>query len=248
MTWREHHPAMVLRTGGLRAAGSPADFPTEAELEAAKALDELSREINQEHDAEVEAIAEAVACRLDRMQRGFSLVEILAGMLIIAMIALVAVSTFGNMGHEARLARCCANIYTMATAVDYLRTSTPGMQPPSIQMYNFYHPKISPTFDGIYYIPDGDPNAGHGNDIDFCDEDNPGQGMKRDCVDIDYVIVCDHDHGDLAAFVYLENDGVPTLAMNPGQVDAPYIKDFPYDDSPPDYSRFIKLAYKGAGR
>lgn len=67
MTWNEHHPAMLRRTGGLRATGSPSDFPTAAELEAAMALDDLVHEINLKHDDFFDRLAFAVDQRLTRM-------------------------------------------------------------------------------------------------------------------------------------------------------------------------------------
>ena len=59
-----------------------------------------------------------------------------------------------------------------------------------------------------YYLTDGDPNSGHGNDLDGVDEENPGKS-DPDKKDIKYVILCQHDHGDLADFVYLTDEEPP---------------------------------------
>ena len=46
-----------------------------------------------------------------------------------------------------------------------------------------------------YLVNNSDPNAGHGNDLDNCDEENPGNSMEnRECLEIDYIIICDHYH------------------------------------------------------
>ena len=76
-----------------------------------------------------------------------------------------------------------------------------------------------------YYLSDAeDPNAGHGNDLDGYDEQNPGKS-KREKKDIKFVLLCQHDHADLCDFVYIEDEGPPQLATA---------------DNMPPYERFIK--------
>jgi hypothetical protein len=65
--WANDYDAMAQRTGGLRATGSPSDFPTADELDAARCLDELCHEINIDHNEFVVRIAFAVDQRLTRM-------------------------------------------------------------------------------------------------------------------------------------------------------------------------------------
>jgi hypothetical protein len=76
-----------------------------------------------------------------------------------------------------------------------------------------------------YYLADNeDPNAGHGNDLDGFDEQNPGDS-PREAKDIKFVLLCQHDHAYLCKYVYIEDEGPPQLAT---------------DDNDPGYSKFIK--------
>ncbi len=62
------------------------------------------------------------------------------------------------------------------------------------------------------YLVDGDANKGHGNDLDGFDEDNPGNSVRPQD-DIEFVIVCQHNHADLADYVYIEDGGPPTIVL-----------------------------------
>jgi len=76
-----------------------------------------------------------------------------------------------------------------------------------------------------YYLADAeDPNAGHGNDLDGYDEQNPGSS-EREAKDIKFVLICQHDHADLCNYVYIEDEGPPQLATA---------------DNDPGYDKFIK--------
>jgi hypothetical protein len=78
-----------------------------------------------------------------------------------------------------------------------------------------------------FYLTDSeDPNCGHGNDLDGFDEQNPG-GSTREERDLKFVVVCQHDHGILANYVYIEDEGPPRLAGWEGH-------------SNPRYDHFIK--------
>ncbi len=63
-----------------------------------------------------------------------------------------------------------------------------------------------------YAIDNDDPNKGHGNDLDGFDEQNPGNAPRKDR-NIYFVVACEHDHGRLADYVYLEDDGSPQISM-----------------------------------
>jgi len=59
-----------------------------------------------------------------------------------------------------------------------------------------------------HYVPNNsDPNAGHGNDLDLCDEENPDASTEnRDCLNIKYIWVCDHNHGEHAKYCFVDDD------------------------------------------
>ena len=63
------------------------------------------------------------------------------------------------------------------------------------------------------------------------DEDNPGSVKPEK--DIHFVLLCDHDHGSLGKYVYLEDENPPRIATS-GKND-------------PKYWRFIKMYGGGDG-
>ena len=84
-----------------------------------------------------------------------------------------------------------------------------------------------------YYLIDGDPNKGHGNDLDGIDEENPGKSyLNLEKVDIRFVVLCQHDHGNLANYVYVTDVGPPQIVTA---------------DNDPGYENFIKWEYGGPG-
>jgi hypothetical protein len=62
------------------------------------------------------------------------------------------------------------------------------------------------NFKEYWYIPNNaDSNSGHGNDLDGCDEENPGASLPgRECIPMKFVIVCGHlSHGNESDAKYL---------------------------------------------
>lgn len=187
--------------------------------------------------------------RLTRMalgcksERGFSLVEIIVAVFIIGVLALVLVPKLLNPKDDATVVACAANQRAIATDLEGYWEQ--ARRYPSVEEYRQAPNNLLRKLDGIYYLVDGDPNSGHGNDIDQCDEDNPGKsGAKRDCLDIRWVLVCNHNHGEAAAFVYTTDQGVPTMVLEgreppPGSISLQFA-----NESPADYQRFINLQWK----
>jgi prepilin-type N-terminal cleavage/methylation domain-containing protein len=163
-----------------------------------------------------------------RHQNGITLVEILIALAIIGLVAALATSIM-NPTEEAGMIACAANAQAMRSFVEQTRNVTFPLTPNWEQVkfvagngWNSHY----------HYIPNNyDKNSGHGNDLDFCDEDNPaGQkfGYKHtECYDIDYVIVCDHDHGTMAKYVAVLDDyGVRAFPNErDGGGDQPYLHD-----------------------
>jgi hypothetical protein len=84
-----------------------------------------------------------------------------------------------------------------------------------------------------FYLTDAeDPNCGHGNDLDSFDEQNPGNS-KREAKDLKFVLLCQHNHGVLANYVYIEDEGPPQLAGWDGQTNPRYDHFIKGLDKPP---------------
>jgi len=162
-------------------------------------------------------------------ERGWTLVEVMVIGVIITILATVAVTMFQNYREKARLVKCMAEIRGIQAAVINMGDGRYIPQPA------YFWERTWP--DGrkhgpYFYIVDGDPNSGHGNDLDGVDEENPG-ASDPDEEDIKFVIFCEHDHGDLGKYVYLTDDGPPIVVHD--------------DSDDPNFQRFIKWEYGGPG-
>ena len=155
-------------------------------------------------------------------QDGFTLAELLVVIVIICIIAAIAIPNLIDKYHKARLARCMIELRGIQAGL-YI-AAEPGVTfPDAITFWTSVFPAARPG--PYYYLSDAeDPNAGHGNDLDGYDEQNPGES-KREAKDIKFVLICQHDHADLCKYVYIEDEGPPKLATA---------------DNDPGYDKFIK--------
>ena len=165
-------------------------------------------------------------------QAGFTLTELLVTVTIIGIIASIAVNNFLDAIEKARLARCLVEIHGVQAAV--WAASDNGLDFISAQKFweNSPYPGNKPG--PYFYLLDGDPNAGHGNDLDGVDEENPGES-DPEAIPIVFVIVCNHDHKWLADYVYATDDQPPQIVG--GEVGG----------ENPGYDRFIKWENGGPG-
>ena len=141
---------------------------------------------------------------------GFSLNEMLIAVAIIGILSVVVIGEVENAIEKARLSACLANMVTIRETV--WANCDGGMDFPERdylwgQLFRAAGPK-----DYWYALDNDDPNKGHGNDLDGFDEQNPGKAPRTDR-NIYFVLACEHDHGRLAEYVYLEDDGSPQIAM-----------------------------------
>lgn len=148
---------------------------------------------------------------------------------IIGVLSAVMIPTVLDKVHKARLARCMVELRGIQSGL--FLVAEPGTTLPEIA--TFWAAAFSGGRSGAYYfLSDAeDPNAGHGDDLDGFDEQNPGKA-KRSAKDIKFVLVCRHDHGHLCNYVYIEDEGPPQLATG---------------DNDPKYERFLTWEEGGTG-
>jgi len=146
----------------------------------------------------------------DRRQRGFSAVEVMVAVAVITVIASIVIPNVLSEYEKARVASCKAEVDLMRTvALDmgdgrYIPTPDEfwGEGFPNAEAGEYY-----------YIVDDQDANKGHGNDLDGCDEDNPGNSPRCPGMDVKFVVFCAHDHGEYAKYVYATDDISPTAVL-----------------------------------
>jgi len=150
-------------------------------------------------------------------EAGYTLAEIMVVLMIVSILAVLALGIVDGRIEKARLARCMIELRTIQSTV-FAHSGGGWPLPDESTFWDVAWSGVKPG--PYWYMVDGDPNNGHGNDIDGIDEDNPGKsGGNRDGKDIQFVVICQHDHGRLGWYVYVEDQDWPMIATatdNPG--------------------------------
>ena len=164
-------------------------------------------------------------------QAGFTLTEVIVVVYVVAMLAAIVINTSLDSIEKARLARCMVELRGIQTAVWMDSDDGAEFMDPQAFWSNHYHgAKPGPYF----YLLDGDPNKGHGNDLDGVDEENPGASDPQK-KDIKFAVVCQHDHKWLGDYVFLTDEEPPQLVGGDDGVENP------------GYERFTKWEFGGPG-
>jgi prepilin-type N-terminal cleavage/methylation domain-containing protein len=167
----------------------------------------------------------------DSKQDGFTLTEVIVVVYVVAMLAAIVINTSLDSIEKARLARCMVELRGIQTAVWMGSDDGNSFMDANTFWGSHYHgSKPGPYF----YLLDGDPNNGHGNDLDGVDEENPG-ASDPDKKDIKFAVLCQHDHKWLGEYVFLTDEEPPKVV---GGLDG--IED-------PGYERFTMWEGGGPG-
>jgi type II secretory pathway pseudopilin PulG len=141
-------------------------------------------------------------------ERGYTVLEMIVAVWFIGLLTVVALGTVNGRIEKARLAKCMTDLRSIQSTAWANSDGVRFLGPNEFWDVAWAGKKPGP----YYYLPDNeDPNAGHGNDIDSFDEINPGSAPRED-KDLKFVILCQHDHRQLANYVYIEDEGPPTIA------------------------------------
>jgi prepilin-type N-terminal cleavage/methylation domain-containing protein len=180
------------------------------------------------------------------MHKGFSLIECTLAVVVIGILAVISIGKLTGARDAATTVTCLADMESFATEVDAL---VPSTGPPPTQEQVGDHIDWTGKYRNYWYLPNNsDFNRGHGNDLDGCDEENPGQSSKnRTCIPMRFVIICRHTtHGNHSDAKYcFKVDGLPPQIVAYGEFRHTYLRDaqwWPGED--PDFDNWIGVVPK----
>lgn len=167
------------------------------------------------------------------MQKGFSVVELIIVIAVVGLISVILINELVGAQDAATTVKCLADLEAFASEVQMIALTGP---PPTTKQVRD-HSAWDKKFKNYHYVPNNkDNNMGHGNDLDGCDEENPGQSSKnRTCIPMRFVVVCKHaTHGNNSDAKYcFKVDGLPPQIVPYDAVRHTYLQDakwWPGDD------------------
>ncbi len=152
-------------------------------------------------------------------ERGLTITELAVALMLISILSVIGIGLLNGRIEKAWLARCHCELRSIQSTVWMLSDGVTWPERSAFWEKAWDGKKPGPYY---YLANNSDANKGHGNDFDFCDEENPGESWKnRDCKDIRFVVFCQHNHRHLANYVYIQDEGPPFVAgwtrdTNPG--------------------------------
>ena len=174
-------------------------------------------------------------------KNGFTLVEVLVAIMVIGILSVAVIGRVLGAQDAATTMRCLADLDAFASEVDALSSTGPAPTQEQIREHIDWEGK----YKDYWYIPNNsDFNKGHGNDLDGCDEENPGNSLPgRECFPMRFLIVCMHDaHGNNndAKYVFHTAGGMPPQIVAYDEFQHTYLQDakwWPRKD--PGFQRWI---------
>ena len=174
------------------------------------------------------------------MNKGFSVVEAIITVAVIGMISVILFSKILGVQDAATTVKCLGDLEAFAAEIDALVPTGPAPTQGEVadnldQAKKFKH---------FYYIPNNkDSNSGHGNDLDGCDEENPGSSLPgRNCIPMRFIIVCTHTtHGNNSDAKYcFKVDGMPPQIVAYEEFRHTYLQDAQWYPGPdPGFDAWI---------
>lgn len=175
-------------------------------------------------------------------EKGFTLIEILVAVILIGIISVIVIGKIMGAQDAATTIACVANMDAFASEINLMSLTGPA---PTQEQVRDHIKWPDERYRNYWYIPNNsDFNKGHGNDLDGCDEENPGQSSKnRTCIPMRFLIVCTHTtHGNNsdAKYCFHTGGGMPGQIVAYEQFRHTYLQDakwWPRED--PGFDKWI---------
>lgn len=188
-----------------------------------------------------------------KRNKGFTLLEVIIVVAILGILAVMGNWVLNTIA-ESRLVACNADIEAMASIVRQVEESAYPLEATTADVKAMEDGKWKSHYHFVSDEPD--PNSGHGNDLDFCDEDNPSGNLNHvdgQCYDIKWIIVCDHDHSGAEAgrVVFIMANNIPEvpIVLN-GNPDHEFIRSLTYwsdisSGKTPNFDKWVGKGWNG---
>jgi prepilin-type N-terminal cleavage/methylation domain-containing protein len=162
-------------------------------------------------------------------EKGFTLTEILIALALIGILTAILVPMmFGAQG-AATTVKCMANLENFASEVQLLKLTGGAPTQQEVRDHIGWNDGDQDRYKDYWYLPNNsDFNKGHGNDLDGCDEENPGKSLAgRECIPMRFLIVCKHDghHKDSDAKYIWKTDFLVPQIVPYNEVPHTYLQD-----------------------
>jgi len=179
--------------------------------------------------------------------KGFSVIEAVIVVMVIGLVTTILIPRIKGVTQAATTVKCAAELYSFAEEIElrWIDSGAPSQE--ELKGKDIGWP--NGRWKDYWYMPNNsDFNSGHGNDLDGCDEENPGASTKnRDCIPMRFVIICKHQsHGNEGDAKYLfVTDMYPPMIVPFEQYRHTYLQDakwWPKED--PGFDKWIGVTPK----
>ena len=162
-------------------------------------------------------------------EKGFTVVETLITIMVIGILSVIVIGKINGTQGAATTVVCMANIENFASEVQLLKLQGGAPTQQEVREHLNWNDGDKNRYDDYWYLPNNsDFNKGHGNDLDGCDEENPGASSEnRECIPMRFLIVCKHDghHKDSDAKYIFKTDFYVPKIVPYGKLPRTYLQD-----------------------
>lgn len=161
-------------------------------------------------------------------EKGFTVTELLIMIAVIGILSVIVIPQFFGIGQAATTVKCAANLYGFSEEIELIWLDSAAPSQAELEARGIGWP--NGKWKDYWYLPNNsDFNKGHGNDLDGCDEENPGASFaNRECIAMRFLIVCKHEsHGveSDAKYLFVTNFYAPMIVAKTEDARKLYLMD-----------------------
>jgi prepilin-type N-terminal cleavage/methylation domain-containing protein len=135
--------------------------------------------------------------RISRSGAGFTLLELMIAIMVLGILVLIGIQASKRPREQALVASCISFHVALQRSL-YAEYAKNGEYPNTLDDILAYYAQLEANDFALStefnYVGGEDANAGHGNDWDGGDKDNPGNKKNLDEGEAGYYLRCNHNH------------------------------------------------------